>query len=556
MHDPAARRELLWKLHHSFGFGYRRWQSQAGVADDRVNMVAKAACAGVKAIMREDGLWKASPTTEMTPCSVDGKAEQQPRARVLQVQHSDASTCVPSCCMPEQVASDGDASSCADTEAWDVDVRRSHTRRPRRGRRAKARARRAEWDSARQGTMGEAWDSLNCPFGALLISIEEEESWQDTALLDVDWANSAADSRSEQEDSSDADDSLAAAAAAEDTLPREEPAGAPKARIVDVPPQTTAGSGDACDSGREQEDSSDADDSLAAAAAAEDTLPREEPAGAPEARIVDVPPQTTAGSGDAGDSGREQEDSSDASDSLAAAAAAEDTLPREEPAGAPEARIVDVPSRTIDGSGVSADSADSAEGAVHDLLEHEMLKGLERGVGLLPTSLLWAMVRLQEAVDAWQGMEGETDPYAALHHGIHELMPRLRRVITVVTRLQTSWDCPQLVRRQWEDMQDWLLEGDSGPGYQLTKFDELIEDMSDRASPAEEDAEWLQYELECRHCSMQEGWDQFVQTIQGVERARMRHEYREQQRARETLATQAAINARLVMSLGCRGRPF
>jgi len=502
MHDPAARRELLWKLHHSFGFGYRRWQSQAGVADDRVNMVAKAACAGVKAIMREDGLWKASPTTEMTPCSVDGKAEQQPRARVLQVQHSDASTCVPSCCMPEQVASDGDASSCADTEAWDVDVRRSHTRRPRRGRRAKARARRAEWDSARQGTMGEAWDSLNCPFGALLISIEEEESWQDTALLDVDWANSAADSRSEQEDSSDADDSLAAAAAAEDTLPREEPAGAPKARIVDVPPQTTAGSGDACDSGREQEDSSDADDSLAAAAAAEDTLPREEPAGAPEARIVDVP------------------------------------------------------SRTIDGSGVSADSADSAEGAVHDLLEHEMLKGLERGVGLLPTSLLWAMVRLQEAVDAWQGMEGETDPYAALHHGIHELMPRLRRVITVVTRLQTSWDCPQLVRRQWEDMQDWLLEGDLGPGYQLTKFDELIEDMSDRASPAEEDAEWLQYELECRHCSMQEGWDQFVQTIQGVERARMRHEYREQQRARETLATQAAINARLVMSLGCRGRPF
>ena len=103
---------------------------------------------------------------------------------------------------------------------------------------------------------------------------------------------------------------------------------------------------------------------------------------------------------------------------------------------------------------------------------------------------------------------------------------------------------------QWDDLQDWLLEGEDGPCYQLKKLDELWEEVSERGLPEE-----LEEEIAGRRQSLQEGWDQFVRLIEAVELASARQAYQEKRRTAEVKGIQEAINARLAMSLGCRNKP-
>jgi len=77
-------------------------------------------------------------------------------SRKLVVHHSDASTCVPVGSQEAQEKASIEAASCADTEEWEPGIGRSHPRHPRRGRRAKARARREQWEDAKQRAFQES----------------------------------------------------------------------------------------------------------------------------------------------------------------------------------------------------------------------------------------------------------------------------------------------------------------------------------------------------------------------------------------------------------------
>ena len=457
MHDPAARRELLWKLHHTFGYGFRRWQARARDTDERVSRVAKAACAGIKVVMKEDGLLVVPiqanvpkleavvpvqanvplqevvvPVQANVPKLEVPKAivEQAPGTRMLMVQHSNASICALSCQWPSREESDVETVSCTDTEAWETDVHRSHSRRPRRNRRAKASARRAQWEDVRRSMGGEVSDEQNCLFGALLTCLEEDEDLNGLGL----------------------DDPL---------YMREE--------------FTRAGS-----SSQEEDGDSQDDDTVVEVAAVE------------EARSV---PSV------------EDEDGSD-------------------------------------------DSFGWEEMDTGGLMEQELLEGLDKGVELLPTSLVWTMVRLQEAADKWQAVDDAEDLRLTLVQGVTELRQRCRRVVAETRRLSNAWNCPRFMQRHWDDLQDYLLEGEYGPGCQRKKLDELLEEWSERGEELE--TEWLEAETVGRCLSLRKGWDEFVRSVEAVEFAKARQTHQEQRRAAEVLSTQEAINERLAISLGCR----
>ena len=210
---------------------------------------------------------------------------------------------------------------------------------------------------------------------------------------------------------------------------------------------------------------------------------------------------------------------------------------------------------TSEGEGGSGASSRLEEVDGDGLLEHELLEGLDKGVESLPASLVWTMVHIQEAADRWQVVDDPTGPRSALSQGVTELRPKLRRVKAVVRRLSTTWDCPRFMLRQWEDLQDWLLEGEDGPGYQLQRFKDLLEEVSERGLTEELDKEWLKEEIAIRSQSLQRGWGQFVSFIEGVAFAKARHACREQRRVDEATSIQEAISARLAMSLGCRCLP-
>lgn len=98
-------------------------------------------------------------------------------ARKLRAHHSDESTCVPNTLLEEQEEGAGGSASCTDTDEWEpADRRRSHPRHARRGRRAKARARREHWEEVKQEACRDAiGGSDRHLFGTLLACIEEGE---------------------------------------------------------------------------------------------------------------------------------------------------------------------------------------------------------------------------------------------------------------------------------------------------------------------------------------------------------------------------------------------
>ena len=191
------------------------------------------------------------------------------------------------------------------------------------------------------------------------------------------------------------------------------------------------------------------------------------------------------------------------------------------------------------------------------LLRHELLEGLDEGVELLPASLVWAMVHLREAVGRWQAViEGPVGPELALSHAVAEVRPKLKNIRAMVRRLSRAWDCPRFILGQWEDLQDWLLEGEEGPCQQLEKLDELVEEVAGLRSTEELDDEWLEENIATRCFYLGEDcWDQFTRLVKAVGLAGARQAHREQRLATEARNTQEAINARLAMSLSYRNRP-
>ena len=92
----------------------------------------------------------------------------------------------------------------ADTEDWEPKATRSHSRRPRRGRRAKAKARREEWNHARHQAYCETKECDNgnsSLFGALLTAIAEVDPLERDFGSESDSFASSGDHGSGQSDS-------------------------------------------------------------------------------------------------------------------------------------------------------------------------------------------------------------------------------------------------------------------------------------------------------------------------------------------------------------------
>ena len=197
-------------------------------------------------------------------------------------------------------------------------------------------------------------------------------------------------------------------------------------------------------------------------------------------------------------------------------------------------------------------SADEGGGDV-DLTENERLEDLEKGAAALPAYLVHSLIQVQEAADKWQADEETGEASVSKEEftlGLKGVRHRLKRVKSVMRHLNTSWECPQFMRRQWRKLQEWLLEEEAGVCYHMQKIDELMEDAADKKEEdGEADEEWMGFELCYRCSSIRDSWEQVVEHIEAIEKAIARRDYLEQRRADEDADTQAAINSRLAMSL-------
>ena len=183
-----------------YGGGLRRWraQGQGQVQDVQVLAVIKDATSGIKNVIKErqleaKGQWTQGGLAKMGAESVRLSQDQEVEeamdvpqvavgeltalddhvidsvhCRVLKPQRSDVSTCCP----------DGasEVGSCADTEIFmNADVRR-HPRKPRQGRRARARERRLEYEEATKRAYLEGCREMPGDLcGSLLSCIVEDE---------------------------------------------------------------------------------------------------------------------------------------------------------------------------------------------------------------------------------------------------------------------------------------------------------------------------------------------------------------------------------------------
>jgi len=485
--------------------------------DERVHKIAMVAAEGIKTIIQEEKL-QAPRTMPFVPLSQPmagdamAPAEEQEVVsalendapfsppRKLKVQVSDASTCAPSCVKQEQEEMASESASCADTEVCSPEQGRRHPRRPRTGRRAKARARRELWEAAKRDAFLE--DRREGPgdlCGAILACIVEDESEEERRCREGD-----ADIGTEHEDSDD-DESSA------------------QSTFRDV---EEAGGGDEFDRPdpfSRREDGDDGDD---------DYLGQLAPKKArKEYGFCRLDSQCSVSRADARQVGASEpgagEQASPADDSHASVGDEDDTN---------------------ECSSVSEEEGEE----IDDLANHELWKELGKGAELLPTSLVGAMIRLQKAADIWQAHNDSGDLKLAITNGVSELRPRFRRIKAVVTRLAETWDCPQYLSHHWIDLHGWLLEGEYGPCWQRQKFDELREDCDENNLYEEAAHEWMQDEIAIRSQSLQDGWDHFVKIVGEIELADVRKTDRERKRADETKCIQEAINDRLAVSMRTR----
>ena len=409
--------------------------------------------------------------------------------RALRMHMSDESTVAQSCCIEEQGETSEGSASCAATEEWEPMSQRSHPRRPRKNRRAKAKARRERWEEAKrqtfQETRFEAGESTNF-LGALLSCIAEDDS-QGGHGLTSDEASVTSSNETEDRD-------------------------APLVRGADKWPRKSGGLDglDTSDPSKRKED--DQVNAVQPGARGPESLDGE------ANKVSNIE----------GDKG------ADPFDLVASKGSDSDS---------------DRPSEDEGGSEVFnwLEEVD-----VRGLVNHELLEGLGEGVVSLPASLVWAMVRLQEAANKWQVADSPAGPRSTLTQGVAEIRPKLKRIRAGVRSLSGTWSCPHFMLSQWKDLQEWLLDGDDGPAYQIEKIDDLIEEVAEKEQTGDLDEEWLKEEIAWRRQSIQCGWDHFVSCLEDIAIATARHACREQRRADEATSTQEAINSRLIMSPGYR----
>ena len=207
MHVPAVRREAsaFWKLHNIYGYGFRKWRVREQCFDPRIAKVASRAAACIKSIMREDartGIQMPTEAVAVRPFS----SPQAPPRRCLRAQTSDVSTCAPSSVAGAEELEQTDE----EKEEEPAQGKRSHPRRPRVGRRAKARVRREEWEMAKQsGSLGFGSDTnTTMLLETLLDTINEDDeqwNWRTQAWEEISVGTKSDDTGEDQQEPSKQD---------------------------------------------------------------------------------------------------------------------------------------------------------------------------------------------------------------------------------------------------------------------------------------------------------------------------------------------------------------
>ena len=411
--------------------------------------------------------------------------ESQPRK--LTAHLSDESTCAMGSVREEKEEKEEDGTiSIASTEEWEPKSSRTHTRRPRKDRRKKARAKREMWEEAKSQSSRESMhDGEGSMMGAFLACIDED--------------GLGAESGGTSEDASDSSDNF------------EEKRHDFSTQAVVLSPVESDGS----DNGGTSDPHNQSDDEQPHDKRARN---RDELGVVPGGAVNPLLAQET---------------------------------------------LTNMESEIEDNS---VDSEWSAEDRDEDLLKHKRLEDLHQGAALLPANLVWAMLHVQEMADKWYRYEekeedGEEEHENQLHtkpecfRGLKELRHSLKRVKKLIRELDTTWEYPPYIRRQWLELVDWILESDAGPCYQIQKIDDLVEEANDKDEEEEEEelqVGWLNEELACRCHSIRESWRDYETALEAMETAEARREYLSQQKEKEATNTQAALNARLAMSWGSR----
>lgn len=488
-----------------YGYGYRSWCKNNQCGDVRLHGIVKAATSGIKAIIQEEDEmsrkrdvlgqvnvlqtpivpqvpiqenivetpwpWSSEggmpdpevEDSEVAPRDGEPLAAEKSIAgpRVLKVHHSDVSTRAPTCLQEEQGSVTSDTASCADTEVWEPERKRGHPRRPRTGRRARARVRQERWEAARAEAGLEARGMISASqVGALLACITEDGSDEERRLRSGDVGS---DSASEDEEGHQMTVAVACGG-------------------VKGAPGHPASAGPILLKHCVGDDSADEEIEQVASVTATREIDH--------AMLGALRPATAladgTGSMDSPEEGETTDECSDMEENDVAELAGwtDHVLWQEMEDGA-------------------------------KLLPAKLVLAM---MHLQTTALEWQARFGPADPHDWPVEKCKL----MIVDGARELEPKFRRVRAVGRHLTTTWKSPQHLNRDWSALLEWLEGGEDGPCWQHRRFKDLLDELDESRYSGEFGSENLQDEVSIRSSSLQEGWHQFQCYVDGLAAAQRR----------------------------------
>ena len=356
-----------------------------------------------------------------------------------------------------------DVSTCADSAASETTFVGKHPHRPRVGRRAKARARRDEWENAkRQSWLESMNDSAGTDrslVGAFLACIDEDAFINDDGAED---GFSCSSKEGCEETSSDGAGSKSRLwSRSQRSMPRRE-----EMSMDD----------------KSKEDKSMDDKSM------DDTSKAEKEDKSMDDKSMDDPSMDD----------KNRDDKSMAS----------------EESGANECS--DMEDREIEELATWSGQEsweDMEEGA--KLLPAKLILAL---LHLQKAALNWQeQLNLEDPQD-WTSSEWK----AKIYEGARDLLPKLKRTRSVAMHLEATWNCPAHLGSVWSNLREWVEEDEGGPGYQQQQMEELLEELEDSRYCGESAIENLQCEAAIRSSSLLENWNGLLEILDSFDLAQRR----------------------------------
>lgn len=423
--------------------------------------------------------------------------------RTLRAHVSDESTCLAPSSIEDQGDSEAEADSCSDScDREPTGPRMKHTRKPRKGRRSKAKARREHWEETKrnefldsqmvaQGELGG-----RALFGALLTCFEEDGWGEHTG--------------------GDCDSSFSGHADAHDDEQFPLPA---------APPGQSAQTLEQASDEEEMEDQQRESESITRPHKRRKTQSSQTRLGEPEEQLdeetIEAPRRPNMEA-----MGQEPQ----------AVAQERETQDLD---GRPRTVMRQALAPTVMGSCV--------------MREHPLLDEVKEGARLLPTGVAEALNGFLRAANCctWDSS-----------HALEEDIGKIKAHVTCIEDALSdaeNWTCPRHLEAAWEGMKAWLEQDEYGPFERLQRCEDLYEDVKEQDVATEAAQEELMFNLSFVSRGMDECREGILDKIHDIAYANAREEYR-RSNARGTPDfsalpaedIQAMISKRLGQSLSSR----